>query len=166
LVQPSSTQTASVATSLTNLKQWFQREFEAGWQALEELLTPESMNLAMSFRQGKQTSQGLSVKGVKLIDLGVELGHQSVALLINLTEVTPEKVQVRVQLLPSDEQSYLPSNIQLALLSSSEKVLQEVQARTSDQLIQLKQFTCAVGKGFKLRIKLGEFDWRETFVIQ
>ena len=166
LAQASSIQTTSVASSLTNLKQWFQQEFEAGWQALEELLTPESMNLAMSFRQGQQTTQGLSVEGVKLIDLGVQLGHQSVALLINLTEVTPEKVQVRVQLLPSDEQSCLPPNIHLALLSSSEKVLQEVQARTGDQLIQLKRFTCPVGKGFNLRITLDEFDWRETFVIQ
>lgn len=166
LAQPSSTQTIPASTTLINLKQWFQQEFEAGWQALEELLTPESMNLAMSFRQGQQTTQGLSVEGVKLIDLGVQLGHQSVALLINLTEVTPEKVQVQVQLLPSDEQTCLPPNIQLALLSSSEKVLQEVQARTSDQLIQLKRFTCPVGKGFNLRITLDEFDWCETFVIQ
>ncbi|MFP4133714.1 MAG: DUF1822 family protein [Halothece sp.] len=156
----------TTSTPLTNLRQWFQKEFEAGWQALEELLTPESNNLAMSFRQRQHTTHGLSVEGVKLIDLGVQLGHQSVALLINLIEVTAEKVQVRVQLFPSEAQEYLPRNIQLALLSSSDQVLQKVEARTSDQLIQLKRFTCPVGKGFNLRIKLGEFEWRETFVIQ
>jgi hypothetical protein len=175
--QSPSTQTAS--TPLINLKQWFQQEFAAGWQALDQLLTPQSMSLATSFRQGQQTAQGLrsfrqgqqtaqglSVEGIKLIDLGVELGHQSVALLINLTKVTPEKVEVRVQLLPLAEQSYLPFRIQLALLSSSQKVLQEVQARTRDQLIQLKRFNCPVGKGFNLQITLDEFSWCETFLIQ
>lgn len=150
--------------TLTHLKQWLQKGLDQGWQTLDQLLTPQSMNLALSFRKG--TERGINIEGVKLIDLGLQLGNQSVALLLGLSQLENNKVEVRVQLLPISKQSYLPAEIELSLLSSSEKVLQTVQAREGDQLIQLKRFTCTMGKSFKIKMCFREFCWMETFVMQ
>ena len=149
----------------TNLGQWFQQVFEAGWQSLDTLLDNESNNLAFAFRQGRADTREVEVKGVKLIDLGVQLGHQSVALLVGLSPETEDRVSIRVKLYPAQEVSYLPAKIKLTLLTKSGKVLQQVQARNQDNFIQLKRFSCPLGKKFSLQVALDDFSLTEDFVV-
>lgn len=156
---------ATTAT-LTNLKTWLREELSAGWQALDTLLSPQSASLAHSFRQGPSAARGVKVEGVKLLDLGVDLGQQSIALLVSACEIPDDRVEIRVQLLPAGELASLPPNIQLALLSPAGQVLQEVRGRGDDRFIQLKRFTCATGKGFGIRVGLEGVEWSEAFVIQ
>ncbi|MGF1479202.1 MAG: DUF1822 family protein [Cyanophyceae cyanobacterium] len=122
------------------------------------------MALAYSFRH--DSSGRLSVEGVKLIDLGVQLGHQSVVLLVGLTPEADQRVSVRVQLHPAGGQATLPPDIKLALLSPSSKVLQELRARSQDNLVQLKRFTCPVGQRFSIQVALGDFSLTEEFVVE
>ncbi|NEO31004.1 MAG: DUF1822 family protein [Symploca sp. SIO3C6] len=149
-----------------NLGQWFQEVFEAGWLSLDAFLNADSGNLVPAFRQGKLTTRKIAVEGIKLIDLGMQLGNQAVALLVGLTPDAEQRVGIRVQLHPTGEQTYLPSNIKLALLSKGGKVLQEFQSRSQDNFIQLKRFTCTRGKRFSIRITLENFSITENFVIE
>ncbi|QDL07384.1 hypothetical protein DP113_05190 [Brasilonema octagenarum UFV-E1] len=156
---------AKNTASVNNLSNWFQNIFETGWQSLNTILNTESENLAFAFRQRELTVGGVSVEGVKLIDLGIQLGNHSVALLVGLTQEDEQKVGIRVQLHPSHGQTYLPPNIKLALLSSSGATLQEFQSRTQDNLIQLKRFTCPKGKTFKIQVAIDNFNITEDFVV-
>ena len=151
-----------------NLGQWWQNIFESGWQSLDAFLSRNSVQVAVSFRQGRSQrneERQVYVEGIKVIDLGIELNNQSVALLVGLARETEERVGVRVQLYPVGETPILPPNIRVALLSQSGAILQEYQARIHDHLIQLKRFTCPVGKQFSIRVALGEFSITENFAI-
>lgn len=150
-----------------NPVQWLQSSFDAGWQSIEAFLNNNSENLAYGFRQGQRLKEvrQVAVEGIKLIDLGVQLGDRSVALLVGLTQEENEKVGIRVQLYPAGGQTYLPHKIQLTLLSSSEDLLQESEARIQDNMIQLKRFTCPVGTNFKIKVALDDFSITEDFKI-
>jgi hypothetical protein len=156
----------SVATlqTSTNLAQWFGSVFQSGWQSLETWSKGER-EVAYTYRQQLRTTRQVTAEGIKLIDLGVQLGDRAVALLIGLTQ-EEDKVSVRVQLYPAKGDTYLPQNIQLALLTPQEKVLQTSQARMQDNLIQLKRFTCPVGTNFKIQVALDRFTITEDFQIQ
>lgn len=154
---------------LLNLGTWFQQIFESGWQSLEGFLNTNSDRLAFSFRQRKSVvieARTVVVEGIKLIDLGMELENQSVALLIGLAPETEQRVGIRVQLYPAGGQTYLPANIRLALLSHSGTILQEYRARVQDSLIQLKRFSCPVGKSFSIQVSINDFSITEAFAIE
>lgn len=156
--------TARSPESSINIKHWFEGVFEAGWQSLNTLLNTES-ELAWCFRKRNVEPTQLAVKGVKLVDLGIELGNQKVALYIGIGLIV-ERAEVRVQLHPVGRETYLPPKINLALLSRSGKILQECTSRTQDNFIQLKRFICPIGKGFTIRIAFDEFSFTEEFVIE
>jgi hypothetical protein len=152
-----------------DLGRWFQTVFEVGWQSLDTLLDTDSGSLAFNFRRRNlavNEVRKISIEGIKLIDLGMELGNQSVALLIGLTPETEQRVGIRVQLYPAGGQTYLPPNIRLALLSHSGATLQEYRSRLQDNLVQLKRFTCPKGKGFSIQVTLNNFSIQEDFIIE
>ncbi|MEQ9001577.1 MAG: DUF1822 family protein [Coleofasciculus sp. B1-GNL1-01] len=151
-----------------NLGQWWQNIFESGWQSLDVFLNQNSVQVAVSFRHRRSQrnpERQVYVEGIKVIDLGIELNNQAVALLVGLAREIDERIGVRVQLYPVGETPILPPNIRVALLSQSGAILQEYQARIHDNLIQLKRFTCPVGKQFSIRVALGEFSITENFAI-
>ncbi len=152
--------------NVNNLNQWIQNIFDNGWQSLSSILDSSS-DLAFNFRhQELAVSSELSIAGIKLIDLGVALGNQALALLVGLTPETDEEVAIRVQLHPARGQIYLPENAKIALLSTTDTILQEFASRTQDNFIQLKRFTCQRGRTFKIRVIFEEFSVIETFTIE
>ncbi|BAY99773.1 hypothetical protein NIES37_37560 [Tolypothrix tenuis PCC 7101] len=151
---------------INNLGRWCQNIFDNGWQSLNRLLNLDPSNLAYTFRQYEIAASGLAVEGVKLIDLGMQLGHQSVALLIAFTLQADEQVAIRVQLHPTKGEVYLPPNIKLALVSHSGTILQELESRIQDNFMQLKRFTCPLGIGFKIRVSINDLSITEEFVLE
>ena len=149
-----------------NLRQWLQSRFDSGWQALNTLLDQNDNRLVLSFRQGPDPTRELTVEGVKLIDLGVQLGHQPVALVIGLCEDVDQRVAVRIQVLPTGGMSYLPTDLTLTLTSQSGKVLQTLATRTNDNLMQLKRFTCKEGTRFTIQLALDDLQLTETFEVK
>jgi hypothetical protein len=150
---------------VNNLSDWFQNIFDVGWQSLNALINTKSFNLTFAFRQRDSAGTGMSVEGIKLIDLEMQLGNQSVALLVGLTREDEQKVGIRVQLHPANGETYLPPNIRLALLSQSGTILQEFTSRSQDNFIQLKRFTCPTGKSFKIQVSMNHFSIIEQFVV-
>ena len=99
----------------------------------------------------------------KLIDLGVQLGSQTVVLLLALTPESDRKLRLIVQMYPQVGDNYLPANLKLALLAGSGEKLQSVTARTQDRGIQLKPFKILRDTNFQLQITLDDLSLTETF---
>ncbi|MEM8808374.1 MAG: DUF1822 family protein, partial [Cyanobacteria bacterium P01_G01_bin.38] len=151
-----------------NLSNWLENLFETGWQSLTALTGLEQPRLAATFRNSAQLSE-TATRRAKLIDLGVQLGIESVALLVAIAPVESNdadyRVEIWVQLHPTDETSYLPSNISLSLLSEGGETLQAVESRHQDNYIQLKRFRGIPGECFDIQIAFGETCTTEAFVI-
>lgn len=155
--------TESVSSALTDtatkLTQWLENAFDESWQTLDRLINPEAY-LALSTRSFESGAR----RG-KLIDLGVQLGQQAVALLVNVTSEAEGKLGVLVQLHPTGESRYLLPDIKLSLRSPAGKTLQEVTSRSQDNYIQLKPFKGQPGKRFSVAIALGSKTVEENFEL-
>ena len=145
-------------SSRTKLSQWLQGVLEEGWLSFEELVTPEA-NLAWSTRGVSE-----KIRKGKLINLGMQLENQTVALLITITPES-EKVRILVQLYPTGRERYLPANLQLTLLNKVENILQSTQSRSQDNYIQLKSFKGKPGIRFGIEVSAGNVSVREYFEL-
>ncbi len=104
-------------------------------------------------------------KRAKLLDLGMQLGNQNVALLVNIKEETEKKLAILIQLHPGGGARCLPPNLKLILMSKAGKILQEVQSRNQDNYIQLKPFKGEQGKRFQIQVSLGSVSITENFEL-
>ena len=143
----------------TKLSQWLQGIFDSSWLGLDALISPEA-NLALSTRNAQ-----LGVNRGKLIDLGMQLGSQTVALLVTIAEEPQEKLAISIQLHPTGGERYLPPLLKLTLLSKVGKTLQEVTSRVQDNYIQLKPFKGEPGKHFSIEVSIGNVSLREDFEL-
>ncbi len=149
----------SVKKTVVNLSHWLQNIFEPDWQSFEALFGIKTCNLS-PLREDLDDS---SMKRIKLIDLGVKIKHQSLALLVGLKPET-DKIGIRVQLRPTIEETNLPSNLKLTLLSSSGETIQEVHSRPQDDYIQLKRWRSKPGTRFSLQVTLNDLSLTEDFL--
>jgi hypothetical protein len=143
----------------THLSAWFQDRVEEGWLAIDTLIHPEAF-LALNTRNCEP-----GIRKGKLLNLGLQLGQQSAALLVTLNPEPEEKLNVLVQLHPADGQRFLPPQIKLTLHSKEGEILQEVQARGRDNYIQLQPFKGALGRRFSLEVKLLDRFVKEEFEL-
>ena len=104
-------------------------------------------------------------KGGKLINLGIQLGSQTVALLVTLTPEVEEKVGILIQLCPTGGEKRLPANLKLILHSRAGKILQSVCSRAQDNYIQLKPFKGKSGIHFSVEVSIGDISITEHFEI-
>lgn len=154
--------------SRVKLSQWLEDTLEEGWRSLESLLGGEQLQFAFSLRS---TAPSLTtVRRAKLIDLGLQLGNQTVVLLMAITPMasaseTEPKAEILAQVHPVDGQPYLPSNLKIRLLSTCGAILQEVKSRQHDNYIQLKRFRGVAGECFDIHVAIGEVSVTETFEI-
>ena len=146
------------------LNQWLDNFFADGWQSLEALIATSQQNLALSFRNNSYISDN-SVKAAKLIDLELQLGNQSVVLLVAIAKAIEEKMSVLVQVHPMSVETYLPPYLKLILLSETGAVIQEVRSRTQDCYIQMKRFRVESGEKFSIQVALEQTKVTENFVV-
>ena len=150
------------STANSRLGQWFQNQFTSGWQAIEDLLNPESMT-SLAFRRTVTTELPV-VNRARLVELSGEANSTSLILVI-LAESEPDsRLGLRVQLRPQPGQAHLPSHVELSLTTFfGGEVIQSVQARQQDNYIQLKRFRCPINTTFWLQVTLGDTNWKEIF---
>lgn len=148
--------------STVHLGSWFENFFTQGWQSLDALVEAQTLNLAFECRSSD--TQGISLKGAKILDLGIQISGKSIALLLAVSQETEEKTAIIAQVHPTGNDSYLPSNLKISLLESG-NVLQEIQSRSRDCYIQLNRFKVLAGANFSIKLALGEFSITENFVI-
>jgi Protein of unknown function (DUF1822) len=145
------------------LSKWFENIFEAGWQSLSALLSTNQENLAFSFRSASNLASEETVKAAKLIDLGMQLENQSVALLMAITPTSEHKMIVLVQVHPVAKKT-LPAKLKLSLLAAG-KTIKEVESSGKHNYIQLPPFRGDSGESFDIQVSLGEASVTETFEI-
>ena len=149
----------ALQSTRTKLSQWLQGILDEGWLTVDTLLSPEA-NLAWSTRNASE-----EVKGGKLINLGMQLGDQTVALLVTVIPEESEKVGILFQLYPTGGERALPPNLQLTLLSKAGKTLQLTQSRSQDNYIQLKPFKGKPGTRFSVEVSIGDVSVLEEFEL-
>ena len=150
--------------AVQNLSLWFDNVFDGGFRSVDDLLSLTDTK-AFQFRSDSVLNE-VCVKGAKLIDLGMQLESNSVALLIALSPQVDNKVGIRVQLYPASGETYLPDNVQLSLLSESGVALQSVVSRSYDNYIQLKRFKLPLGKYFSIQVARKEIKIKENFRLE
>lgn len=132
------------------LHQWLKNIFEAGWQTVESLLVGKEDNFA-------------GVKRGKYIDLGIRLDGRDVALIVAIKPEESEKLGIILQVHSTADRTYLPDNLQLRLLSNDGDILDEVTARSADN-VQI-YFKRELGEEFSVQVVLGDICVTEDFVI-
>ncbi|MGR3274036.1 DUF1822 family protein [Acaryochloris marina NIES-2412] len=140
----------------TQLSQWFDNLVTEGWQTWESLqpqLAYATRGLADGLKRGK------------LVNLGLRVGEEPVALVLTLTPGDDEKVSILIQVLPTGSSLTLPSQLELCLRSKKGKVLQQVISRSRDNYIQLKAFRGSPGQRFSVTVALEEGSVTEDFEI-
>jgi len=139
---------------LVNLANWFAGIFEEIWLPPEAVFTPK-----LGFAKSSSVDR---VKRAKVIDFGLLLNRQKVALVVTIQPETDSEVGVLVQVNPIDEQEYLPPGLRLKIELESDS--EEVEARAADQLIQL-EFSELPGKYFSVKVILDDAEIVEKFVV-
>lgn len=154
--------------SLIELGKWFEGIVSTGWQTLEALLETHPKLVEVRGQgeqlQNAQLSQ-TSIRRAKLLDLGLQLGDQTVVLVLTLALTEDQSVNALVQVHPALGAAYLPAHLQLKMLSESGKVMQEVWSRSQDSYIQLKRFSGQGGDHFRLQVVLNDASITENFVF-
>jgi hypothetical protein len=143
----------------TKLSQWLEGILGEGWQLIEALTSPE-FALALSTRN----LTGGTRRG-KLIDLGVQLGNQQVALLITITPEVDNKLAVVIQVHPMGLVKALPPGLKLSLVSKTGQVHREVEARQNDNYIQLPALKGKIGTQFSVQLNLNSMLLSEEFEL-
>jgi hypothetical protein len=146
--------TPEVLTALIHLIQTTQDE-ETRWGGAESLWQLDSENVAAGIRRVK--------------DLGIQLGKDTVALMVAVLPKTDQTIAVLLRVYPMGEQRHLPPHLVLIVLDEIGNKFLEVEARElahglSDHYIQLK-FSGLPGEKFSVKVALGEIEITEEFVL-
>jgi Protein of unknown function (DUF1822) len=147
------TQPVTKPGAVSHLGQWFENRFEAGWQIIHQHIAPHLIGAFMVNQ----------VKRAKLLDLTVELLTYQVALMMTLGK-TEDSTTVQASIYPTGEQTALPPNLKLSILTQTGEVFKEVTSRSDDEFICYK-FNAASGDRFSVRVTLGSSSVTEMFQV-
>jgi hypothetical protein len=157
---------SSETNALVRLNQWLQNRFETGWQTVESLLIASEPNPAFAFRSSSDSAPdpSITIRRARLIDLGIQLTDRPIALIVELTPESPQRIAIRLQVHPTEPTNYLPPDLHLTVLDDTGATFLEAQSRSADNYIQL-QFNGSPGEQFSVRVALGLANIVENFVI-
>lgn len=139
----------------TNLRQWLDNIFTTGWQAVEDLISPQTTELAFNFRNQN------GVRRAKVLDL--ESAGEQVTLSIGVKPIDLGEMNIFVEVYPNNNQPYLPQDLQLMVLNAEAETVIEAVAKNTKN-IQL-EFSGELDERFSIKLALGDFSVTETFVI-
>ena len=143
---------------IVDLRQWLEGIFKQDWQS-PELLLSNNLRSAISPESLPCESQNQSVSRAKVVNVGKQL-----VLLVHLTSTISEVFDIRVRTYPGENETHLPTDLQLIVLDETQNHCMEVQARNIDNWIQL-EFTCQHEEKFSVMLILGDITIKEDFVV-
>jgi hypothetical protein len=135
----------------SQLNNWLQNLFEAGWQTVEEVLTPQTPLLAL---------RRSTVRRAKRI----ELQTNAVVLIVTLQPENRERLGIHLQVCSVNPQMTLPPQLKLMILTDSGEVFREIIASGTDTFMQY-EFSGQVGEQFSIKVALRDVSITEAFVI-
>lgn len=159
---PASRQGAGSNRHSIDLRKWLAGIAETGWQSFEEIFSHSQMQRA-TVRGSEQVE--IAVRQAKLIDVGMDLGDQSVVLSLAITLNPDTSMNVLVQTYPAPGSRYLPPNLRLTMLNETGDQLQAVCSRAQDSYIQLRHFRGEAGDSFDIQIAIDQVSISESFIL-
>lgn len=140
-----------------NLSQWLNKHFEAGWQEIETLFSPNELTPASSMR-------GSFVERGKLIRLETQITQQIIVLVIKLDPLSAKEINIVVEAHPKSGEVYLPEYLQVRVIDEQQIVMMGAMTDKANQNLQF-DFNAETGERFSVQIILGEASVTEDFVI-
>ena len=145
-------------TATTCLNQWFQGQIDAAWQALDRVLLPQQIAIAVRSPDADQAIEG-EIYRAKAYDFA--LGQ--IALVIGISPVSDTERRIRLQIHPAGGATYLPGATRLRLLSEDGSEIGQASAAVMETM-QL-QFRASEGEPFQVEITCDEQTLTEQFVL-
>jgi hypothetical protein len=139
---------------IIQLGEWLTGVITPGWQAVEELLSPNVV-LGFNFRSAPS---GLMIRQAKPIDLP----NLSLILVLELQTLADGSIDIRLQLYPSPEEPTLPPGLELILLGDRQNPLLSALSRSQDRGLQL-QFSAESPETFEIQLNYHQHTWKQTF---
>jgi Protein of unknown function (DUF1822) len=160
---------------IISLRGWLDNIIDVGWQTVDSIFNPHGNHPALNFRSvdnigaiaHRNTSQNISknpsipIQQGKLLNLGGEVGK--IALIVGITPVSSEEMNVYVKLYPTSGERYLPEQLELIILDDKGISVMQATAR-STKSIQLN-FSSEFGELFSIQVSFGELSFTETFIV-
>ncbi|WP_341735331.1 DUF1822 family protein [Microcoleus sp. CAWBG640] len=152
---------------LQNIVKLGKNIFPDGWLMFDELVQACNVNLSLvrsgaRSRDNEDRTPGIS-RG-RVIDLGIQLAGNSVALIVHFTQESENKRNILLQVHPGGGKTYLPPDVELIVLDDAGDVFLEARSRSADNWIQL-EFRGEPGERFSVKVALGDASIVEGFVI-
>lgn len=129
------------------LQAWLAGVFDAGWQALGDLLAPPRPGLA--WRSAA-------------VQRAMVLGCEPPLALCLAVEPEAARVNLHIYLLPLAAEAILPAALRLQVLTGAGEVFRELTAVAGDRGLQY-EFFAEVGEGFAIAVQAG--DWQTTLAF-
>ncbi len=104
------------------------------------------------------------VRRIKIIDLGMQLDGNRVALVITLIPEANGETNVQLRVYPAEERNYLPPKVQLIVLNEQGEQFLEAHSRSADNWIQL-ELSGECSDSFTVKLVLGEACFTKEFVL-
>ncbi|ELR96808.1 DUF1822 family protein [Gloeocapsa sp. PCC 73106] len=139
------------------LNQWLEDVFLSGWQKLTDLLNTPDYQLNYSLRSEVQMT---TIQGIK----SLSLGEETIATVMAVNLESNDKLGISIEIIPQGNQRYLPDDLLVNILSSSEEIVKSFQARSADNCLKLPKMKLSPNGEFTLEIISGEVTIREKFV--
>ena len=107
------------------------------------------------------------IKRGKLIDLGIQLEGQKIALIVAIMPQTQDRVGVWIQLKPANELIKLPPHLKLTIVSEEKTCLEaearsDIEGKGKDKCLQFR-FTPPAKTHFQVQITLNNASFTEDF---
>lgn len=118
---------------------------------------------AVSLGRIDPTHPQAGTRRAKIINLGVQLNHHPVILVITLIPIDGNRKEVHLRVYPESDQSYLPPNLTLTIFSEGE-IVDSVKSTAKDSAIQYA-FKADPEDYFSVQLSLGDVNIIEDFVI-
>lgn len=142
---------------LVELGQWLDDIYQAGWQSLAQVFASQPQP-AFAFRGGKQDNQD-TIERCKTIDLGRD-GAQ-VLLIVKLTPISPEEMDIVLELKPIPGKTDLPTQLEFILCDEDGEVVFESNSKQNMYI----NFTGDVEDNFSVQIIADGVCIKEDFVV-
>ena len=147
----------TVADNVEKLSQWFGNNFGQGWQPLDA---------AYRSIRVKESDSNLAVSRAKIIDFGVRVAGEAVALIVRLIPNENGTVDVLLRVFPANESNYLPAGLELKVQDENgEEISEPVIARSADNWLQMKLEEGTPDTRFGVTLSLGDARVTEHFVL-
>lgn len=150
-------------STIVPFSHWLAGVIKEGWQDLNDLLDSLQMQPSVAFRGQEEvlTDEDKQTWG-RVIDCGLQMGEQSLVLLISLKPETASTMQVKVTL--KGTESYLPPGVSLSVIADGQ-IQRTVTSRNHDNWIELPKFEGELKETFQIKVVKDELVFSENFVI-